>query len=194
MNRFQLMLKMAKNCVKTGEFTLNSGAKSNVYFDKYQVMTNADMFNSAIEQMANLLFSNDDAYLKQFIAPELGGAMLATALQQYMYTKYRSSVELNIVRSESKDHGIGDVVLGRLSQTTTAVIVDDVITSGKAILDTISKVHHQNPNIRIAQIIALVDRGGEGVKMLRDKKYNVSTVFTFDEITQADMRPDLHNW
>jgi uridine monophosphate synthetase len=193
MNRHELLKNMAKFCILKGDFVLNGGARSDVYFDKYQVTTNPHTLATAVEQLTNLLFTTDDAYLEQLIAPELGGAVFATALQQHLLAEYETSVELNIVRSEYKTHGTGEVTLGKFSTSYTSVLVDDVITTGKAVLDTIDVVRKKNPNIRFSQIIALVNRGNEGVTKLRNRGYSVSTVFDFSEIIQRQLRPDLYD-
>jgi len=182
MNRYELLSSIKKDCIKIGDFVLNGGSRTDIYFDKYQVTTNPHTLAAAIEQMANLLFTTDSTYLEQLIAPELGGAIFATALQQHLLMKYNTAVELNIVRSKYIDHGTDEIVLGRVSTSYTSVLIDDVITSGKAVLETIEGIRLKNPNIRFSQIIALVDRSHEGVKKLRDLGYSVSTVFTFDEI------------
>lgn len=193
LNRHELLSKLTQSCVLRGEFVLNSGARADVYFDKYRVTTDPHLLASATVQLANLLFSVDDQVIGQLIAPELGGAVFATALQQYLLQKHQTAVELNIVRSKYIDHGTGDIVLGRASTSHNSILVDDVITSGKAVLETIHGIEQVNRNIQISQIVALVDRGGEGVAKLRELGYLVSTVFSFDEIIQKRYRPDLHN-
>lgn len=184
MNRYNLLKNLSEKCIKTGDFTLNSGKKTNIYFDKYEIFSSSEMVNACVDQMINLLFSNDDAYLHQFAAPALGGALLATAIQQKL-SKLCPNTGLIIVRDQ-KDHGIQSEVLGGFEKGNNVVIIEDVITSGKAVTDTIKRVLCYPKNrINIVQIIALVDRHGAGVRALREDGYNVSTVFTFDEIVDS---------
>jgi orotate phosphoribosyltransferase len=180
MNRFQLSEFISDKAIVKGEFTLNSGKRVNSYFDKYMLYTNPEAFYASVCELIHLLKDLDFNYI---VAPELGGAMLATALQQKLYVDY-DYVGLSIVR-EPKNHGNQQEITGGVVGAKV-LIVEDVITSGKAVKNVIKTIVEMCYPSEIVQIVALVDRGGEGVKHLRGMGYKVSTVFSYEEFLLGD--------
>ena len=187
-NRFRLKKYLAGYALKQGDFTLNSGEETDIYFDKYKVFSHGDVLHQVMVQLSNLLISNDDADVTGLVAPAMGGAMFASALQMYLFSEYGMNVHLGIVRPELKDHGIQNMIEGFIESGSNLVIVEDVITSGKAVKNTIDALYElrsQNIWFHIHQIICLVDRGGEGVRGLREEGYDVSSVFTLEELERT---------
>lgn len=60
------------------------------------------------------------------------------------------------VRPESKKHGTGRVVEGRLEEEARVVILEDVVTTGESVVQAIKSA--QELRCKIVAVIALVDR------------------------------------
>ena len=60
------------------------------------------------------------------------------------------------------------------------LLIEDVITSGQSILETIQIIEENN--LKIGKILTIIDREAGGVKMLREKDYNVECIFTKSEL------------
>lgn len=90
------------------------------------------------------------------------------------------SLETNIksifIRKEKKEYGTKKQIEGHFTKNEQILLIEDVITSGQSILETI-KIIEQN-NLKIAKIITIIDREEGGVKMLRDTGYNIEPIFT----------------
>ena len=188
-SRYKLKQYLAKTCIIESDepFILNSGEESTLYFDKYRAFGNSGALNQICLQFSNLLSSYDDADIHGLFAPALGGAMFASALQMFVHTQFKMNLSLSVVRTEEKDHGTRNSIEGYYAHGANIVIIEDVITSGKSVHHVLDTIFDQNKQkqVYINQILCLVDRGGSGVKSLRERGYDVSSLFTFDELQSS---------
>ena len=177
MNRYQLRDYIRRTLIHNPEgHPLKGGQVSPWYIDKYKIFTSAEATYAAAREIINLLPSTDDAEVGVIVAPELGGAILASALRQILMDVHDSHARLWIATEEAsgwKLHGnLGGSIRG-------VVIVEDVITTGATMLNVV-KALYSHDITQLIQIVGLVDRGGAWV--LRERGYDVATVFTMDEI------------
>ena len=79
-----------------------------------------------------------------------------------------------IVRKKTKEHGLQKEIEGNLE--SPVVIVDDVITQGKSILETVDKIVKER--CEVVGVIAIVDRQ-EGIneEQLRDRNIELFRIF-----------------
>lgn len=134
-NRF-IEFMLAQNVLKFGEFTLNSGRLSPYFFNMGTVSDGA-----AYAQLGN-------AYAQAIIAEKLEFDVLfgpaykgipiavATAIALAQQGK---NVGVAFNRKEAKDHGEGGVLVGAPVKGRV-LLVDDVLTSGKAIRGAVSLI------------------------------------------------------
>ena len=61
-------------------------------------------------------------------------------------------------------------------------MVEDVITSGKSLLETIDEV--ENEGLNVSEIVVVLDRQQGGREKLQEKGYNVHTLFTISEVVE----------
>lgn len=61
-------------------------------------------------------------------------------------------------------------------------MVEDVITSGKSLLETIDEV--ENEGLNVSDIVVVLDRQQGGREKLQEKGYNVHTLFTISEVVE----------
>lgn len=128
-----LDLALERNVLRFGEFTLKSGRISPYFF-------NAGLFDSG-GAMARLAECYADALERSglefdmLFGPAYKGIPLATALSVALAARGRD-VPLAFNRKEAKAHGEGGVLIGAPIRGRV-LIVDDVITAGTAIRESL---------------------------------------------------------
>src|SRR5512132_4567515 len=124
----------------TGTFVLRSGATSNEYFDKYRFESDPRLLREVAEALAGLLPTGADG----LAGLELGGVPLATVLSQL------TGLPAAFVRKQAKPYGTrrlaeGDDLAGR-----RIVVVEDVVTSGGAVVGSCAALREQGAEVAAA--------------------------------------------
>ena len=152
-----LDLALAKNALRFGEFTLKSGRVSPYFF-------NAGMIDSGAA-LATLGRAYAQAALDSGIAfdmlfgPAYKGISLATATSIALADIAQRDVPVAFNRKEAKTHGEGGVVIGAPIRGRV-LIVDDVITAGTAIRESLALIAAQGATA--AGILIALDRQERG--------------------------------
>jgi orotate phosphoribosyltransferase len=152
-----LDLALAKNALRFGEFTLKSGRVSPYFF-------NAGMIDSGAA-LATLGHAYAQAALDSGIAfdmlfgPAYKGISLATATSIALADIAQRDVPVAFNRKEAKTHGEGGVVIGAPIRGRV-LIVDDVITAGTAIRESLALIVAQGATA--AGILIALDRQERG--------------------------------
>jgi orotate phosphoribosyltransferase len=130
-------LAMRRDALRFGEFKLKSGRLSPYFF-------NAGLFNDG-EAIATLgrcyaaaLQASSLAYDMLF-GPAYKGIPLVTSTAAALATAHRRNVPFAFNRKEAKDHGEGGNLVGA-KLAGRVVIVDDVITAGTAIRESVELI------------------------------------------------------
>jgi len=144
---------LAQQVLKFGQFSLKSGRVSPYFF-------NAGLFSSG-EALARLGEFYADAIVAQGVefdcifGPAYKGIPLAASVAIALFQKHGRSVPYAYNRKEAKDHGEGGVIVGELRPRV--LVVDDVITAGTAIRESIELIGSQ-PGCRIVSVVVAMDR------------------------------------
>ena len=120
MTREELARRIVETATIRGEFTLRSGAKSNIYFDKYLFEGDPELLREIARGMAALVPDGVQA----LAGLEMGGIPLATMLSQ------QTGLPALFVRKKAKDYGTCKLAEGGEVAGRRLVIVEDVVTSG----------------------------------------------------------------
>jgi orotate phosphoribosyltransferase len=157
----------------TGEFRLRSGALSSDYFDKYQFEADPEILRETVARLKELLPSQADL----IAGLELGGIPLATVLSQV------TGMRAVFVRKKAKEYGTcrlaeGDPVRGR-----RLVVVEDIVTSGGQIIDSVCALRGQGAIIETA--LCVIDRQAGGSENLEKYGIELRALFTFDDLRNA---------
>src|SRR5271154_429602 len=138
----------------TGDFTLRSGAKSAEYFDKYLFEADPDLLKHIAVAMVKLVPPGVDA----LAGLEMGGIPIATLLSQL------TGLPALFVRKKAKDYGTCKISEGGSIKGRKLLIVEDVVTSGGAILDAAKALVAEGA--LLAEVVCVINRESGGAANL----------------------------
>lgn len=145
-----LELALAHGVLKFGEFKLKSGRLSPYFFNLGLVSDGASL-RTLGRAYAQALEASGIAYDMLF-GPAYKGIPLVSAVAIALADQGRS-VPYAYNRKEAKDHGEGGLLVGAKPQGRV-VIVDDVLTAGTALRESVQQLRAAGAN-PVAAIIAL---------------------------------------
>jgi orotate phosphoribosyltransferase len=157
----------------TGTFTLRSGVVSNEYFDKYLFESDPVLLADITQAMLQLIPGDVDA----LAGLELGGVPLATMLSQ------STGLPALFVRKEAKTYGTCRLAEGGEVSGRRLCIVEDVVTSGGAILDAAREL--RAAGAQLGPVICVIDRESGGVDKLAADGLTLRALFTMSELKRA---------
>lgn len=142
--------------VAIGEFKLHSGRIAPIYADLRLLASFPAALREAAAAYRTIL---ETLNFDVIVAPPLGGLPIGTAIALDM------NVPLIFPRKTVKKYGMGKQIEGKWEAGQTAVVVDDVTTSGDSIIQTVEVL--RNAGMHVTDAIVLLDReqgGGENVE------------------------------
>jgi orotate phosphoribosyltransferase len=175
MNRRELARRIYDVSHLTGTFTLRSGAVSHEYFDKYRFEADP-LLLAAIGAALGALA----APLQPFDALaglELGGVPLATMLAQV------SGTPTLFVRKAAKPYGTKRIAEGGEVAGKRLLIVEDVVTSGGAILDAAAVLRAEGAIL--GPVVCVIDRQSGGAENLAREGLALHPLFRMSELREA---------
>ena len=135
-------IELLQTCIENdilrfGEYTLKSGRKSPYFF-------NAGLFNNGrllarIGRCYASLLSENIAHDYMLYGPAYKGIPLVSATAMQLAQRHGADVDFAFNRKEEKDHGEGGNIVGA-ELKGNVVILDDVITSGISVIESIELI------------------------------------------------------
>jgi orotate phosphoribosyltransferase len=185
--REELRSLLLTKSVKTGDFTLASGARSSLYVD-CRVTTLDSRGAVLVGQLMHELLRREEQE-RGVKVNALGGLTLG-ADPISLSTAMRSSLAGDatplrcfVVRKEAKGHGRGKRIEGNFASGDSVVVVDDVITTGDSTLKAIAAVEEEGA--KVAFVLVLVDRDEGGRANIESKGYPVAALFRRKELVDV---------
>lgn len=158
-----------------GEFTLKSGRLSPYFMNSGNYKTGAQLARLG-EFYAECIHDNGIEFNTLF-GPAYKGIPLAVSTAVALYTKFGIDVNYCFDRKEAKDHGEGGCIVGKqLGDGERIVIIEDVMTSGKALREVMPKLK-ETANVDVAAMIIQVDRMEKGLNGDKSAVQEVSGEF-----------------
>jgi orotate phosphoribosyltransferase len=182
--REELRSILKSKSVKTGDFILASGKKSDLYVD-CRVTTLDARGAVLVGRVLHDLLRAEIAKRGLSVAA-LGGLTMGAdpiSLAVAMSSSLAGDappIQAFVVRKEPKGHGRGKRIEGNFKAGDLVVVVDDVITTGDSTVKAIEAIEAEGGKIAFALI--LVDRQEGGRENIEGKGYPVVAAFTRAEL------------
>ncbi len=156
--------------IKFGNFTLKSGIESPFYVDLRPLASSPELLKTLSHNLLKLV---DDRDLELICGVPYAALPMATTMS------LESGIPLIIKRKENKGYGTKKMIEGVFHEGQNCLLVEDVITSGKSLDETIDEV--QREGLKVTDIVVVLDREQGGKEHLAKKGYRVQTLFTIKE-------------
>ena len=177
------------NALKFGDFTLKSGRQC-----PYFLNMGSFYRGSQIVELGKYYAAALDMNVKEFdvvFGPAYKGIPLCVAAAASMFNDFGKDVGYSYNRKEAKDHGEGGNIIGApITSETKVVIVDDVMTAGTAVRETLDLMDKLGkPEIKGILIAADRMEKGQGeksaVREIKDNYgINVYSIVNLNDIVE----------
>lgn len=182
--REELRSILKRKSVKTGDFTLASGKKSDLYVD-CRVTTldarGAVLVGKVLHDLLRAQIAQRGLSVSALGGLTMGADPIALAVAIASSQAGDSPpIQAFVVRKEAKDHGRGRRIEGNFAAGDTVVVVDDVITTGDSTLKAVEAIKAEGGKVAFALI--LVDRQEGGRENIESNGCPVVAAFTRQEL------------
>ncbi len=144
-----------------GEFTLKSGRKAPYFINAGKYRTGKQIARLGEYYAACIKEHGVDA--ETLVGPAYKGIPLSVATSIALAEKFDTNVNFCFDRKEAKDHGEGGLFVGKqLVDGERVAIIEDVMTSGKALREILPKLQAA-ADVKIEAMIISVDRMEKGL-------------------------------
>ena len=153
----QFIRFMVENGVlRFGEFTLKSGRKAPYFINTGNYKTGKQLAKLGEYYAACIMQNGLDA--ETLVGPAYKGIPLSVTTAIALFNGYGKELNYCFDRKEVKDHGEGGLFVGKqLVDGEKVIIIEDVMTSGKALGEILPKLAAA-ANVEIVGMIISVDR------------------------------------
>lgn len=157
----------------TGRFTLRSGRTSDTYFDKYQFESDPSLLKAIAAEMASLVPNGTEV----LAGLEMGGIPVVTVMSQI------TGLPSAFLRKEPKAYGTCRYAEGADLNNKSVVLVEDVVSSGGAILEAVEALRRDG--IRPLIALCVIDRQSGGRESLEKAGIELRSLYTMAQIEKA---------
>jgi uridine monophosphate synthetase len=160
-------------CVVFGDHVQASGAVFPYYIDLRKIISTPQIFHQIVSAYADIL---KDLKFDRIAGIPYGSLPTATGLA------LRMERPMIFPRKEVKTYGAGKLIEGHFQAGETIVVVDDILISGKSVMEGAAKL--KSAGLNVEDIVVLIDHE-QGVKdKLQVNGYRAHSVLALSEIAQ----------
>lgn len=158
-------------CVVFGDHVQASGAVFPYYIDLRKIISMPQIFHQIVSAYADIL---KDLKFDRIAGIPYGSLPTATGLA------LRMERPMIFPRKEVKTYGAGKLIEGHFQAGETIVVVDDILISGKSVMEGAAKL--KSAGLNVEDIVVLIDHE-QGVKdKLQANGYRAHSVLALSEI------------
>jgi orotate phosphoribosyltransferase len=176
----ELRAGLLEHAYLEGDFLLRSGKRSRYYLDKYRFETRPDLLAALGERIAATVREHEPEAVR-LAGPELGAVALAAA------GSLASGLPFLIVRKAAKEYGTAKRIEGVFEEGDCVCLVEDVVTSGGALLEAVEAVREAGLVVHTA--VCVVDREEGGADALARHAVRLRPLFRAGDLLGAHKAP-----
>lgn len=174
-----------------GEFTLKSGRKAPYFINTGNYKTGAQL--AKLGEFYAECIKENKIEVETLFGPAYKGIPLCVSACVALAKDHNIDVNYCFDRKEAKDHGEGGLFVGKqLTNGEKVVIIEDVMTSGKALREVMPKLKDA-ANVDVTGMVITVDRMEKGLtgdlsavqEAYRDFGVKVYSIVTINDIIDA---------
>jgi uridine monophosphate synthetase len=133
-----------------GDFKLKSGEKTDYYVDIKQTISNPELFNTIIDILYNKINQIPNVTSYSIMGVPYAGIPFASVIG------YKLNIPQLMLRKEKKMYGRKKMIEGN-SKNKNLILIEDVMTTGKSILETIDSLNKHEYNVKY--VFTIFQRG-----------------------------------
>lgn len=141
-----------KDFIKTGNFTLKSGEKSDKYVDLKSIISYPEFHNTICNKIIEKINVKPDL----ICGAPYGAIPIASIISS------KELIPMLLIRKEQKKHGLGKMIEGNYKKGQTVIVLEDVITTGKSVSDICELLEYHE--LKVIKIIAILSRSKKTLK------------------------------
>lgn len=177
--------------LKFGEFTLKSGRKAPYFINTGNYKTGSQL--ARLGKYYAACIQQNALNAETLVGPAYKGIPLAVTTAVSLAGDYGVDMNYCFDRKEVKDHGEGGLFVGKqLVDGEKVILIEDVMTSGKALREMLPKLKAA-ANVEIAGMIISVDRMEKGLEsnlsavqeVYKEFGVKVYSIVTMNDIIEA---------
>lgn len=183
-------LLVKAEALKFGQFTLKSGRIAPYFMNAGNFYT-GELLNGLARAYAEAFLDNK-VECDVIFGPAYKGIPLAATVVEELFDKFKKNVAYCFNRKEAKDHGESGLLVGApINSDTKVLLIDDVITAGTAIRETMD-ILKANGDPKISGVLISFDRmekNNEGVGAIKavekDFGIKVYSIVNIDDVIEV---------
>jgi orotate phosphoribosyltransferase len=173
----QLFRLLEKKALKRGSFVLSSGKVSNYYLDGRLITLSSEGAYLVASIILELIKKED---IDAIGGPTLGADPIVGALACLSHIR-KTPLKTFIVRKQAKEHGTQQQIEGpELKKDERVIIVDDVATTGKALVE--AKTALDAAGVKAIKAIVIVDRNEGAAENLAKVGLPLESIFSRQDL------------
>ena len=163
-------LLMKHDALIFGEFTTKSGRKSPYFINMGRIHSGTGVSRLASYYAEKIMERKEEGTisgeLKCIYGPAYKGIPLAVATSMELARNYGWDLPFSFNRKESKDHGEGGDFVGYdIKPGDNILIIEDVITAGTAVRESMDLLNKKGP-VKVEGVLVCLDRMEKGLTHL----------------------------
>ncbi|XP_058061085.1 uridine 5'-monophosphate synthase [Anopheles bellator] len=181
----KLALKLFEiDAFKFGDFKMKVGINSPVYFDLRVVVSHPDVMDTLTDLLTEFIANKklDTAGVHLCGVPY-------TALPVATLISIKGNKPMLIRRKEAKKYGTKKLIEGKFNAGDKCLIIEDVVTSGSSILETVDDLRSEG--LIVTDAIVVVDREQGGVQNTEEKGVRMHSLFTLSYLLKVVLEAKL---
>ncbi|MCH9630964.1 MAG: Orotate phosphoribosyltransferase [Chlamydiia bacterium] len=172
MKHFEIIDKLYEiGAVKFGDFKLKSGIQSPFYLDLRLIISHPKL----LETISDELWKKASGLKADRIC-----GVPYTALPIATCLSLKQGIPMLLKRKEAKAYGTKQMIEGHYNEDDKCLIIEDLITSGASIIETIEPL--QEAGLKIEDIVIIVDRQQGGILAVEKQGFHVHPLYTISDI------------